>query len=93
MLLVARMDVGLRCTMWMSASRFHLVISVLLSLSVCWRGVAQGSDAGKLFLDQREWEVKWIAGNASANDGKCGEFSVLIGLIFKMLSSTSLTCC
>jgi hypothetical protein len=35
---------------------------------------AQGLDAGTVYLDKKESEVKWIAGNATLNNGICGKF-------------------
>ncbi|KAG0625978.1 hypothetical protein M758_2G093300 [Ceratodon purpureus] len=58
---------------WMLAGGYHIILFMSVLLSVCQEAaLAQGSDAGKVYLDQKEWHVKWIAGNASLNDANCG---------------------
>ncbi|KAG0608281.1 hypothetical protein M758_8G093600 [Ceratodon purpureus] len=64
---------------WMFAGGLHRVI--LMYLLLVWLLIfeeegltvtAQGPDPGTLYLDQKELAVKWIAGNATLNNGNCG---------------------
>ncbi|KAG0608276.1 hypothetical protein M758_8G093400 [Ceratodon purpureus] len=63
----------------MPSGRFRVFVFMdflIVGLSVLQGGGltvnAQGPDAGKLYLDQKELEVRWIAGNATLNNANCG---------------------
>lgn len=52
-----------------------LVVEVLIPFLLLNASLAVNGDAGSQFLDEKELEVSWIAGNASLANGNCGTIS------------------
>ena len=81
----------------------HITVSLFLLL-VCGKGGltvnAQGADAGKLYLDRKELDVKEIAANATINNANCGKFENMLSpgmqhfrsLLNWLLIPTSINC-
>ena len=66
--------------------QMHVVVLVLIGLLILQgNGLAvnaQGANAGQLFLDQKESQVKQLAAAAAMNDrNSCGELKLLAVLV------------